>query len=416
MTRSTPTEHVDYTRVWPFRMLPLLYRRDFEPTDEQVAAFERYAYVGDPVADALVAAIKGGGGSEVRRQFEMALAAGIDSVPDAPQVLRDFFESAEEVPYWLDQEKLDRASELFAGIGPAAAPLLMVGLAITFTTPDGNAVLLRSGDTRDKAGKRATETLAWVRDVTMPGALKVGAAGYRSSVRVRLTHAFMRSGFSKRGDWDNPHLAVNQQVFSNVIIAFAAYPTLAAAVSGKLFSRRDREAIFHLWRYVGHLVGVDQRLLLTDEHDAMRLFWMFFHSVIRPDDSATLLGSALIDAYPEIYGITGDTRRDAIARWLVLQSHTALARVSIGRDLSDRLGFPKVDPAIAPILASYAALYGATTLLDVLPPVRRARGSLMRKVQGRLLDAMQQNTSASVISTLNRPVDDAARSAAPAAS
>ncbi|MBO0768154.1 MAG: DUF2236 domain-containing protein [Solirubrobacterales bacterium] len=404
-------EMTDYTKVWPFRLLPSLYRRDFEPTRQQLAAFEKYAFVGDPEADALVAAIKSSEGQNIRAQFERALTEGIDAVPDAHPALRDFFASAEEVPFWVDREKLDRASELFSGLGPAAAPLLMVGLAITFTTPDGNAVLLRSGDTRDRAGRRATETLSWVQEVTAPGALAIGAQGYQSSVRVRLTHAFMRAGFMKRGDWDNPHLAVNQQVFSNVIIAFAAYPTVAGFVCGQPFNRRDREAIFHLWRYVGYLVGVNQNLLLTDEHDAMRLFWLFFRTVIKPDQSATELGSALIAAYPEIYGITSDSSRDRLARWLVLQSHTALARVSIGTDLSDWLGFPKLNPAIVPVVGAYSGLYGLTTLLDAVPPARRARRKAMRKVQNRLLDAMRENTSASVLATLTRPVDDAPRAA-----
>jgi hypothetical protein len=113
--------------------------------------------------DALVASIKQAGGKEVRRQFEVALADGIDSVPDAPPELRAFFEQSEKVPYWLDWGKLRHAADLLSGIGPAAAPMLMVGLSVTYTTlEDGNTVLLRAGDTRDKAGKRATETLDWV--------------------------------------------------------------------------------------------------------------------------------------------------------------------------------------------------------------------------------------------------------------
>jgi len=400
--RSLATSAVDYSRTFPLGLIPRLYghARDCEPSAEQTAAFERFAFVGDPLADDLVAAMKAPGGSRLRRQFEVALADGIAAVPDAPEELRAFFAFSEQVPFWVDQAKLERAAELIAGLGPIAGPMLMVGLSVTYTTPDGNAVLLRSGDTRDKAGKRATETLAWVADVTERGGLARGAAGYQGSLRVRLVHAFMRSGMMKRGDWDNPHLAVNQQVYSNVIVAFAVYPTLAALAVGEVYSRRDREAIFHLWRYVAHLVGVHPDLIPADQHDMMRLLTLFLRMVIQPDESATTLGTALVDAYPGIYGLDGDGRADAIARWLVLHVHTGLARVTLGRALSDLLGYPKVSPAAVPLLVSGAAAYGLTTLLDVLPPVRRARCRAMGTLQRRLLDRMMASTGAAMVATM----------------
>lgn len=407
MTR-TPRTDVDYTSVYPFKLIPRVYRRDVEPSAAQRSSFARYAQVGDPLADALVAAIKGTAGVELRKQFEQALTDGIDAVPDAPEVLRAFFSSAEEVPFWVDQAKLDRASEALRGLGFAVGPIFMIGYAVTFTTPDGNAVLLRSGDARDKAGKRAAETLGWVNEISQPGALEIGAAGYQSSVRVRLTHAFMRSGFSKRGDWDLPNLAVNQQVFSNVIIAFAVFPAIGALLAGKRFNRRDREAIYHFWRYVGYLTGVDQNLLLTSEHDAIRLAWLFFRDVIKPDADATLLGTALIDAYPQIYGVDGDTRRDAVGRWFVLQTHTALSRLMLGRDLSDWLGFPRLNPAILPFLGLYSAGAYATTLPDVIPAWRRLRSEVMGKLGSDVLAKMKANTNASMLSTLNRPIDTTA--------
>lgn len=392
----------DYSRELPLRLLPLLYgwSRDFRPDDDQVAAFARYAFVGDPVADALVASIKQAGGTEVRRQFEVALAEGIDAVPDASPELRAFFEQSEQVPFWLDRAQLSHAAEMIGGIGPSAAAMLMVGLSVTYTTPDGNAVLLRAGDTRDKAGKRATETLDWVSEVTAPGGLERGAAGYQASLRVRLTHAFMRSGMGKRPDWDNPHLPVNMQVYSNVIVAFAVYPTIAALICGKHFSRRDREAIFHLWRYVGHLVGIHPDLIPANENDAIRLVTMFLTQVIRPDESATLLGKALIDAYPEIYGFAGDRRRDAVGRWVVLNSHSALARFTLGPALSDLLGYPKVSPVAWPLLTTYAGAAYLTTSLDWIPPVRRARCRTMGRLQRRLLERMDRNTGASMRATL----------------
>lgn len=394
----------DLTQRWQLRLLPWIWgsHRDWEPTAAQTEDFNAFRQVGDPTADALVASIKGAQGSVVRRQFEVALVEGVDAVESPTAELLAFFHEAEMAPFWLDDKKLRRGAELIQGIGPLTGPMLMVGLAVTYTTKDGNAVLLRSGDTRDKAGKRATETLAWVNEVTTPGGLERGASGYRSSLRVRLTHAFMRSGMMKRADWDNPHLAVNQQVFSNVIIAFAVIPAIAALLSGTVFSRRDREAVFHLWRYIAYLVGVDHRLVASGEDDMMRLMMLFLREVIEPDDDATLLGTALIDAYPQIYGCEGDSGGDAATRWLLSNVHAALARGMYGPHISDKLGFPRVSPAAYPLLAAGVVINVAMSVADRVPPVRRVRGRAMARMSQRLLAQMVENVDASLNETFER--------------
>lgn len=391
----------DFTRTWQFRALRLLWGSggDWEPSVAQSATFNDFTQVGDPTADALVASIKGAHGQEVRRQFEVALADGIDEVADPSDELVAFFRESEAMPFWVDQRKLHRGAELLQGLGPLAAPMLMVGLSITYTTVDGNDVLLRSGDTRDKAGRRATETLAWVAEVTAPGNLDRGAPGYQSSLRVRLTHAFMRSGMGKRSDWDNPHLAVNQQVYSNVIIAFAVFPMIAALVSGKYFTRADRDAVFHLWRYVAHLIGVDHRLMAASEDDMMRLLTLFLREVIQPDANATMLGAALIDSYPEIYGFTGERRRDAMGRWLVINVHSALSRATLGGELSDHLGYPPVNRSAVPLLAAAVGAHGAFCALDFIPPVRSLRSRAMGRVTRPMLQQLLTNVQGSVAAT-----------------
>jgi hypothetical protein len=395
------SQRFDMSRAPQMRALPRLWGNagSYEPSVAQTEAFNAFAHVGDPTADALVAAIKGERGQEIRRQFEVALEHGIDAVVGAPDELVAFFCEAEAIPYWLDQKKLDRACEVFASIGPLAGPMLMVGLAFTYATKDGNDVLLRSGDARDKAGKRAVETLAWVKQVTDHGGLAMGADGYRSSLRVRLTHAFMRSGMSKRDDWDNPHLAVNQRVFSNTIVAFAVYPTVANMLAGRYFTRKERAAVFHLWRYVAHLVGVNPLLMAADEDDMLRLFVLALREQIHPDDDALLLGSALVAAYPEIYGITGQRRQDVAARWAIDNVHGALARLTLGPTLSDSLGFPRVSPLAVPLLAAAAAGSAAFSSVDLVPPLRRARSAFMGRLETSLLDAMMMNVRGDVNAT-----------------
>ncbi|RUP31244.1 MAG: DUF2236 domain-containing protein [Mycolicibacterium sp.] len=376
------------------RLLPKFLAEDLRPTRAQVEGFAKYGVTGDPLADAVVAAMKGPGGKELRGQFEQALAHGIDTVSDAPPVLREFFAAVEEVPYWVDPEKLQRGAEVTSRMGPLLAPSLLVGLALTYTTPDGNAVLLRAGDTRDKAGTRAVETLSWLSAVTTPGALRRGELGFQSSVRVRLTHAFLRSGMPKRADWDEGRFAVHQQVFSSVIIAFTLVPLVVAGMAGNRLRRKDREAVVHLWRYIAYIVGVHPNLIPATESDTSRLLWMFLDEVIAPDAGSTELGTALIAAYPEIYGVTGNKPSHRIARWLLPQSHSVVARAALGNEVSDVLGFPKINPAIVPLVGLTMAVTTVWSALDVIPPVRRARTRVMYRSRVKIIDRMCRRTHA----------------------
>jgi ER-bound oxygenase mpaB/B'/Rubber oxygenase, catalytic domain len=40
---------------------------------------------------------------------------------------------------------------------------------------------------------------------------------------------------------------------------------------GYRFSQVEREALVHLWRYAGYLLGVDPELLIADEFEGNRL-------------------------------------------------------------------------------------------------------------------------------------------------
>jgi len=384
----------ELARATSLRLLPKFLSEDLRPTNAQVEGFVKYGSVGDPPADALVAAMKGPGSKDLRGQFDRALATGIESVEDAPQVLRDFFAAVDEVPYWVDPDKLLRGAEVTNRLGPLLAPSLLVGLALTYTTPDGNAVLLRAGDTKSKAGTRAVETLSWLAEVTTPGNLGRGKQGYQSTVRVRLTHAFLRSGMPQRADWDPERFAVHQQVFSSVIVAFTVVPVVVGLMAGNRYSRRDREAVVHLWRYIAFMVGVHPNLIPATESDTARLLWMFLDSVIAPDDDSLLLNTALIEAYPQIYGATGSSLTHRFARWLLPQLHSAMSRAALGDEVSDQLGFPRLNPLVFPVFATTIALNTAWSALDFVGPVRRGRTEVLRRGRDAVIDRMVQRTHA----------------------
>ncbi len=101
----------------------------------------------------------------------------------------------------------------------------------------------------------------WLSQVITPGGMRRDGDGFAYTVRVRMIHAHVRQMLWKRGDWDEnawgapipqPYMAFTVAEFGH--IAIDAMHTL-----GVRFTDRELDDIYHLWRYVGHVVGMSPR-------------------------------------------------------------------------------------------------------------------------------------------------------------
>ncbi|PRC51334.1 DUF2236 domain-containing protein, partial [Mycobacterium sp. ITM-2017-0098] len=79
----------------------------------------------DEVGAALVAAMKPDDPAEPVRvtmgQFKQALERGVDSVPDCPAPLRDFFSVVDAVPSWVDFDLVNRGAAAYRRLGTNAS-------------------------------------------------------------------------------------------------------------------------------------------------------------------------------------------------------------------------------------------------------------------------------------------------------
>jgi hypothetical protein len=106
---------------------------------------------------------------------------------------------------------------------------------------------------------------------------------------------------------------------------------------GLRLSADDGEPYIHLWRWVGHVIGVDAELLPGSEYDAIRLAELIAATMGAPDDDSRVLTKALFDsAWDGV--VTPKQRRDA-ARHVLFG--TTLCRELIGDDLADGLLIPR---------------------------------------------------------------------------
>ncbi len=221
---------------------------------------------GDPLADAVVA----DGARLVRR----AIAAGVEAVADAPEPLVALFAELDTRPGWMDPDRCDRAARHLVrqgreyGLVLGAASLLagaqnsIAGKPLTFT-----------GRYASNAAVRSIEVASWLMAVTTPGGLGRHAPGFERTVRVRMIHAHVRAHLSRSPDWDAEGwgLPIPQPYMAFTLAEFCSVALRAMAQLGARYSDDELEDILHLWRCVGHIVGVDHDFLPVTPDDYARI-------------------------------------------------------------------------------------------------------------------------------------------------
>ncbi|HEY2204294.1 MAG TPA: oxygenase MpaB family protein [Pseudonocardia sp.] len=352
-------DHPPALAAFPLALgLRLLAGADVRATPAQLAAFRRYAQLGDPPADRLVAALGALPADRGRAMVERALADGVDAVPDAPPELRELVDRVAAVPYWVDTDQLALAARVTgrAGLWGMLVALPYLALMGGYLASRPDKVLVATGDLDTAAPRRLAETAHWWVDVTSPGALDRHGPGFAGVLRVRLVHARVRAAMRARPDWDHERwdAPVNQAQLAGTLMLFSLANLAGCQAIGLRFTARERAAVFHLWRYVGWLLGVTPDLLPATEADTWRLLWLEAATEFRPDADSRRLAGALADALGPLL-VPGDGRLSGAATRALNSYATSYSRLVLGRANADALGLPASTPFRAAVLATAAA-------------------------------------------------------------
>jgi hypothetical protein len=275
---------------------------DALPSEARVLEFAHGCYDADPVAEAFVDEVYlGRSANEGRRMLDQAIADGIDAVPDAPESMRRLFAEADRDPEWLDREKAELGARTFRRLGPAAFSFAGASTLLAYTENSIVKPLALTGAyAGDTALNRFMETARFWIDTTDPHGLDPGGAGRATAIRVRVMHVFVRRRLLSHPEWDLDAwgVPINQ---SEMIIPLLD-GSVATGVALKLMGHRTRlaeiDAMIHLWRYVGHIMGVQPRRFPETITEATQLSAMYMakRAYLAGDD-----GRELIESYPRAF-------------------------------------------------------------------------------------------------------------------
>jgi hypothetical protein len=303
---------------------------------------------GDPAADAVVAAFDELPGGEGWRHLETALGATKGSDPDVAPEVGELLAPLREPPGWLDLDLADAGAVAYWRVG---APILFLtltygSLAFGYQSADLVRPLAATGRLERMAPRRLAETSRWAVAVTTPGGMHPGADGWGASIRVRLVHALVRRHLLESGEWE-PEWGVPISAaggFATAIGGFFVVPVRAMRDLGVRFSPSESEAIAHLWRWIGYVMGVPEDLLPVSARQAEA--WVdtaLRHGGGPTDDSARLMRALLYEGL-----------NLGPASPIAAQLVGALSRRWMGREMADRLEVPgarlsRLVPLVRPV-------------------------------------------------------------------
>ncbi|HEX6591650.1 MAG TPA: oxygenase MpaB family protein [Moraxellaceae bacterium] len=283
-----PTEfqYWENLRTPRIRRARKVFRRmfGFDPDlpEDVVQQYAASYYDADPVAEAFVDEVYlQGDPVRGRAMLDLALEQGIDAVPDAPASMRRLFNEREQAPAWLDRETVRRGAKVFRRFGPE---LFNFFGAITLEGYSNNSVVkplvLTGAYAGDSTRSRFLETAAFWVDISEPGGLEPGGEGWKTTMRVRVMHVFVRRRLLAHPEWklEDWGVPISQADALVTLMAGCIAPGYFLRIAGFRTSREDILALMHLWRYVGYLMGVQPRWYPQTVEEGLKFSFLAFVS------------------------------------------------------------------------------------------------------------------------------------------
>ncbi|OBK79428.1 oxygenase MpaB family protein [Mycobacterium sp. 1164985.4] len=299
MQRPIPTRHPERPRPVPAGIRVVAKAMGIgEPTPQQWRRLGERLTVGDEPVDRLVEWMSTVGVKQTRPLFDRALTHGIDAVAEAAEPLREFFKAVEKLPDWVDPQKLRRGQRALRRGGADGMYVARdVSLLGGYQFSGFNKTLLRTGALEKGSNKRFAETMQWAMDVISEGGLEYLGAGYRSTLRVRLIHGLVRKHVAAMPDWraEEWGVPINQTDMAATLIGALVAPAVGVVGMGIVLRPKEYEAVAHLTRYVGWLMGVEDEWLPRSFRDSIRVLYHTLGALAEPDESSRQLAVPMAD-------------------------------------------------------------------------------------------------------------------------
>jgi hypothetical protein len=265
--------------------------------DPLTAELEPWQFVGDPLAETALDAVRRAG-----RQHTNMWTAVRSLASEGNRACQRFVLDVESVPSWMDFDAA-RPGAAFAARNPLGVLVGLDGaLPLSYAIDNVAPVMLRTGNLNRMVSRRVFETATLFVGAIDAEALRPGNLTWERCVRVRLMHTMVRTAILRSGNWSpsTGFAPVNALETAYGTYMFGTYRARVLADFG--FQRNDEEAAsFHLaWRYLARLLGAPAELTCATGEDQLILEGRMARHLYSANDGAIALTRALHEGLPQV--------------------------------------------------------------------------------------------------------------------
>ncbi|SMD17219.1 oxygenase MpaB family protein [Pedobacter nyackensis] len=282
------------------------------------------------------------------RNFEEAYAlitklaaSKISEGDDLPDSVKKMFLTMQQKPSWLDDDLLKAGCNLCMRSGTnALISLRDYSLMSGYDYAYLNKALIFTGALKKGPAKRITDTLDFWVQVTRHKALEINAIGYQYTARTRVIHSFSRLMIQERhANWDKENWGepINYWDMVATNIGFSLFYLHGLHQLGLRISEKEELGVFHLWKYVGYLLGIPEDYLPIDKKQATEMFYLWTAGQVSADQDSVQLAQAL-----ENEAIASNIFKKAYQKKFVKYLHICYVRFLLDEQTCNRLGISKI--------------------------------------------------------------------------
>lgn len=265
---------------------------------------------------------------------------------DYPDILKEFFMQMQQVPVWLNRDLANAGARFCMRSGTNALIILrdfslMGGYDYAYL----NKPLIFTGILKKGAVKRLKDTLEFWIGVTRENALEINSEAYQLVVRTRLMHAYARLKIkSESTNWDYEKWGepIN---YSDMIATYTGFSLVLMQGLRKLgleISEQEELGVFHLWKYIGYLLGIPAVYLPENRQEAVKQLYLWSSVQDKGDEDSVQLARALLDE-----NLENTIYKYPFQRKMLLKLHQSMNWFLLDEDINERLQIPKVGIATA---------------------------------------------------------------------
>lgn len=236
---------------------------------------------------------------EASKEMEQYIRNGISEDENTPESIKQMFLQTQTIPEWLDYGLLKNGAELcmranLDSLISLRDYCLMGGYDFAYL----NKPLIITEALKKGAVKRLSETLDFWVNVTRYDALELHHKGYEFAIKTRMIHSYARLSIRKHyKDWDTENWGepINSWDMMATYIGFSLVFLHSLHKLGNTYSAQEEQGLFHLWKYVGYLLGIPEKLLPDNKKQATEFFYMWTSIQPPADKDSVLLAHSLLN-------------------------------------------------------------------------------------------------------------------------